>query len=277
MGAELPPYGTYAPGIATRLVLALSQNTPLGRGKARKMMAGFVRRFSESEIDTTLFGQNVRLHMHNNSSEIKALMNPRKYSRSEFEFCRAHLPGNAPVFVDVGANAGLFSLGMIGHMKAGTLIAAEPQPELFERLSLNLEGFNTERQDGPELRLFQTALGAEEGNLALSVPEQLGQASIRELEGAAKMTVPVRPLLSLLLESEITRVDVLKIDVEGYEDDVLLPFIEHAPQDLWPCALVIEHCHRDRWQRDCEAALIGAGYRLAKRDRTNLMMVREAH
>ncbi len=276
MSGDYPPHGTYAPGAMTRLVLALSQNTPLGRGKARKMMAGFVRRLSADEIDTKLFGQNVRLHMHNNSSEIKALMNPRKYSRREFEFCRAYLPGKDPVFVDVGANAGLFSLGMIGHMAGGTLIAAEPQPDLFRRLSLNLDRFNANRTDAPQLLLHQIALGAEEGDMTLNVPEQLGQASARVLDSAQTMTVPMRPLFGVLHDAGVRRVDVMKIDVEGYEDEITIAFIEQAPAELWPRAIVLEHCHRDRWVRDCEAVLVEHGYKVASSDRTNLMLVRGA-
>ena len=273
MDEAFPPHGTYAPSLLTRIVLTLSQNTPLGRGKARKMMAACVRRLSGQEIDTTLFGQNVRLHMHNNSSEIKALMNPRKYSRAEFAFCRCYLPQEAPVFVDVGANAGLFSLGMVGHMRSGKLIAAEPQPDLFERLSLNLRHLNAARGPGPEIYLHNIALGAEAGTLSLSVPEQLGQASARKLDGASMMTVRVRPLLAILQEAELAHVDVMKIDVEGYEDEIILPYIAQAPESLWPRAIVLEHCHRDRWQEDCEAGLIKAGYRLADKDRTNIMLV----
>jgi len=269
------PFGTFAPGPLTRFVLMLSQNTPLGRGKARKMMAGFVRRLNADKIDTVLFEQNVRLHMQNNSSEIKALMKPSQYSKSEFSFCANNMPHKDGVFVDIGANAGLFSLGVARHMKGGTLIAAEPQPRLFARLKLNLGQLNSGNDGRPSMHLFKTAVGAVAGELNLSVPEQLGQASARALQGAEQMKVPVRPLLNILAEVKVGHVDLLKVDVEGFEDEVLLPFFGAAPKTLWPRAIVLEHCHRERWQHDCQSALVELGYRLERKDRTNLMFVLE--
>jgi len=269
------PFGTYAPGPLTRFVLMLSQHTPLGRGKARKMMAACVRKLNSEKLDTVLFGQNVRLHMQNNSSEIKALMKPSQYSKSEFSFCAKHLPYKDRVFVDIGANAGLFSLGVARYMSGGILIAAEPQPRLFERLKLNIEDFNSERERRPEVHLFKTALGPLVGELSLSVPDQLGQASARKLQGAEQINVSVIPLLDMLSTVRVDCVDLLKIDVEGFEDEVLMPFFKTAPKTLWPRAIVLEHCHKDRWQSDCHDALIDLGYRIERKDRTNWMFVLE--
>ena len=81
---------------------------------------------------------------------------------------------------------------------------------------------------------------------------------------------------AILQELELHSVDVVKIDVEGFEDEVILPFLEAAPARLWPKAVVLEHCHRDRWGRDCEAALLTAGFSLVQKDRTNLMFERGA-
>lgn len=271
------PHGTYAPNLLVRFILCLSQNTPLGRGKARKQMARLVRRHSADRLDTKLFGQNVRLHLHNNSSEVKALMNPGRYSRAELDFCARYLPARAGVFVDIGANAGLFSLGVLAHMTGGTLIAVEPQPALHARLTANLETLNAPRAGLPELHILRTAIGAQTGELALSVPDQLGQATARIQPGTRTIKVPVQPLLDVLEPLALGQIDVLKLDVEGFEDEVIMPFFETAPETLWPRAIVIEHCHRDRWQRDCEQALLGAAYRLVGKDRTNLMFVREGN
>lgn len=268
------PHGTYAPGGLTRFVLLLSQNTFLGRGKARKLMAACVRRLSGAQLDVQLFGRDVRLHMHNNSSEVKALMKPSRYARNELDFCAAYLPRENGVFVDIGANAGLFSLGILQKMVTGRLVAVEPQPGLFERLGMNLQHFNKAEADHVSCALFNLAVGPEAGTLNLYVPDQLGQASLHDLPDAKPLSVPVRPLKDLLVDAEITHVDVLKIDVEGYEDEVLLPFFAHASEPLWPRAIVLEYCHQDRWKRNCQDALIKIGYDLIKQDRTNLMFAR---
>lgn len=272
-----PPFGTYRPGWQTRLILALSQNTPLGRGKSRKLMAGLVRRLNAGRLDTVLFGQNVRLHMHNNSSEIKALMKPSQYSRYEFAFAARHLPAQGGVFIDIGANAGLFSLGILGFMSGGTLIAVEPQPRLFERLKFNLYDLNADKPGRPDIKLFRTAIGPISGDISLSVPDQLGQASAHRLLGSEQITVVACPLIDLLDQCAVTAISLIKVDVEGFEDQVLLPFFEKAPNSLWPQAIVLEHCHHDRWHRDCASFLTELGYSLEGKDRTNLMFLRRAH
>lgn len=266
------PYGAYRPGWSTRVLLALSQNTPLGRGKARRLMAGLVRGLNADVLDTELFGLNARLHLHNNSSEVKALMNPGRYSHAEFAFAAEHMPPIEGVFVDIGANAGLFSLGVASLLATGTMLAFEPQPDLFRRLKRNLVELNTELSTRVDIRLFDVAIGAESGHLQLCVPRQLGQTSARLKTSGDVVDVPVQTLLEALNAEHISQVDLLKVDVEGFEDNVLLPFFETAPRALWPRALIVEHCHRDRWQRDCEAYLVGQGYTLARKDRTNLML-----
>lgn len=279
MRTEPAPHGTYAPGWLTRLLIRLSQNTPLGRGKARRMMTSLVRRLNPVSIDANLFGQNVRVHTGNNGSEMKALMSPRQYSRREFAFCVDFLGAENPVLVDVGANAGFFSLGLVGKMRGGILIAAEPQPLLHQRLFRNLCAYNDydwrelNGRNYPQVFTHMAAIGAEAGELSLSVPNgQLGQASVRTLTGVGQIKVPVLSLEDILSKANVSHVDVLKLDVEGYEDVVLIPFLERAPQTIWPKAIVLEHCHRDRWEIDCEGVLLQAGYDIAYKDRTNLML-----
>lgn len=269
-----PPFGSFSPGSATRALLWLSQNTSLGRGKARKVMGACVRVLNKTDIDVVLFGQNIRVHTHHNGPEMKALLNPRKYCRDEFAFCGKYLQAQNPVFVDIGANAGFFSLGMIGKMSGGVLIAAEPQPILHERLTNNLSIYNLPADNRPIVHAYKVAIGGEAGDLMLSVPDQLGQASAHILEGASQIKVPMRSLIDILAQAHVTHIDVLKLDVEGYEDAVLEPFFESAPVALWPKAIVLEHCHKDRWGYDCEAMLLKAGYKLEHKDRTNLMLAR---
>ena len=47
-------------------------------------------------------------------------------------------------------------------------------------------------------------------------------------------------LSALADELTLQRVDVLKIDVEGYEEKVLRPFFEQAVKSLWPRGIIIE-------------------------------------
>ena len=86
--------------------------------------------------------------------------------------------------------------------------------------------------------------------------------------------VPALRLQRILGEAGVSRVDALKIDVEGYEDRVLTGFVAQAPEPLWPRAVVIEHLSRNEWQNDCIADMRARGYTEAGKTRSNTLLVR---
>lgn len=264
----------YRPGPVSQTLLTLSRQTPLGRGAFRKMMARGVRALNpDRPLDVSLYGGMARLHHSGNNSEVKALLSPKRYAREEYAFCREHMPSRDGVFLDIGGNAGVFSLFIASLMQSGTLICAEPQPSMFERLEVNFS-LNPNLAERLNLSLKQTAVGGSEpGSLTISVPESAGQASARLVNGAPTLSVPVIPMLDLVRQCGATRLDLLKIDVEGFEDGILYPFFEAADKALYPKAIVMEACHSGRWERDCEKLLLEHGYKIVHKDRTNMMLV----
>jgi FkbM family methyltransferase len=56
--------------------------------------------------------------------------------------------------------------------------------------------------------------------------------------------VPVRRLAGLLQEHAINTISLMKIDVEGYEDHVLPPYLAEVAPDRWPQSIIIEHVYR---------------------------------
>ena len=267
---------TYLPGPVSSTLISLSRHTPLGRGKMRKLMAKGVRALNpDRPLDVDLYGGRARLHHSGNNSEVKALLSPKRYAREEYAFCREHMPRRDGVFLDIGGNAGVFSLFVASLMETGTLITAEPQPNMFGRLSTNF-ALNPALAQRLDIHLLQTAIaGDTPGTLTISVPQEAGQASARLTEGIPTIDVPQVPMLSLLTERDLAKVDLLKIDVEGFEDGILFPFFDSAPAALFPKAIVMEACHTGRWERDCEALLLENGYKIVHKDRTNMMLVLE--
>jgi len=129
------------------------------------------------------------------------------------------------VFVDVGANVGAYSLRAIARgMKA---VSFEPNPENVRLLKRNAE-LNDLTADVREF-----ALGSSDGTVNIS---QNGATSRigNEIKG---VDVPLKTLDSF----ELPRVDLLKIDVEGYELEVL----RGAKQTLARChpPIMIEMHH----------------------------------
>ena len=71
--------------------------------------------------------------------------------------------------------------------------------------------------------------------------------------------IQVKTLLGLLTEKNIDRLDGMKIDIEGHEEAVLIPFLEQAPEDLLPQLIVIENNYM-KWKRDLLALAKTRGY-----------------
>ncbi len=190
-----------------------------------------------SMVDADPFGIRCRFYPHENLGDRFVLFMPRYYEDEEREFLADYLkPGH--VFVDIGANTGFYSLfaaSLLGT--AGRILAFEPNPRMVERFSLNL-AFNglTER-----VEVFPIALADREGELELYFdPRNLGAGTIVRREDAPSVRVKCEPLLQVLENRGVNRIDVLKIDIEGGEPFVLNPFFASAPRSLLPKLLIIE-------------------------------------
>jgi FkbM family methyltransferase len=143
------------------------------------------------------------------------------YERSEVALFRRLLsPGD--VVVDVGANVGyLTSLFATIVGSRGRVIAVEPSPRLLPRLEQLVELLWP-----VPVELVPCALGASGGSAVLrdfERPEHSGAGTLRAGPGppSGGAEVAVRTLSSLLEERGLSHVDLLKVDVEGYEPDVM--------------------------------------------------------
>jgi FkbM family methyltransferase len=165
-------------------------------------------------------------------------------------------PGD--VFVDVGANSGIFTSFAAKRVgPTGRVVAIEPMPALIERLR-----FNVAANGFANVAIFATAVGEETGLATLHIhPNNRGQSGMIPLSPRSMpLQVPVSTLASIVRSAELDRIDALKIDIEGFEDRALLPFIANMPPSLWPRRIFMEIVHRPLWRRDCIDVLRDAGY-----------------
>lgn len=136
--------------------------------------------------------------------------------------------------VDVGANFGYYSLLMGDLIGAGgRLLAVEPNPPAAEMLrkTLELNGFATRST------VIAAAAGAVDGVGRLLVPEGEPKNAmlVSDPDDQAErglVAVPIRSLDRLL--DSFARVDFLKIDAEGAEEDIMIGLSEtiarHKPR-----------------------------------------------
>lgn len=265
------PWGTHRPGLAGRMTIAVSRHTLLGRGPLRKWLAGAFDRLHEGAVDCSLWGSPVRLHPARNVSERKALLRPDRMDVRELRFLATRMAKPGSVLVDIGANAGLYSLYAALHAGSGSrILAIEPAADMIARLLFNIALAQSAGRIDPTVEIVTApvAVGDADGEARLSGTDE----GSRSLLGGAGVPVRLRRLAALLDEHRIGRIDVMKIDVEGYEDRVLPPYLRNVGPDRWPRAVILEHLSRARWGLDCIADGRGRGYEVLFATRNNTVL-----
>lgn len=125
-----------------------------------------------------------------------------------------------PVIFDVGANIGLTTV--MASRRAGvvgSVHAFEPGPEAYEHLSLTVSSNNLKN-----VIMHQIAIGSVNGLMRFQ-EDSTSSASHLVVDGVSlgqsTRSVPVRRLDDVVSELGLTRLDLIKIDVEGHELSVL--------------------------------------------------------
>jgi FkbM family methyltransferase len=165
----------------------------------------------------------------------------RVYERAETKFfCSVRKPGMT--FLDIGANVGYYTALALAHIGNGTVIAMEPDPDNFRYLQQTIDA-----NHGRHTIAVQKAAGSEAGFLTLYrsssnrgdnrlYPHAFSESSTR---------VEVCTVDGLLAEHGIASVDLIKIDVQGFEGHVLAGMKQTLRQpanlillmEFWPFGL----------------------------------------
>ena len=99
--------------------------------------------------------------------------------------------------------------------------------------------------------------------------ENIGQTAVRSTGSGVR--VRGRPLLDLLNEAEVNRVDAMKIDIEGFEVPVLEAFFNTATPALWPRFVIAEIVGEGGLP--LKELLVSRGYRLQHCTKMNGILV----
>lgn len=125
-------------------------------------------------------------------------------------------------FVDVGAHVGLHALFAAQSVgSTGRVVAIDPQPYNCDRLLRNAEASNLRN-----ILVVPAAVGGEDSQIVLHSQNAFDKSRLSvHLDGPNELPfrfrVPLITLDSLFRELEIESVQLLKLDVEGYEPEVL--------------------------------------------------------
>jgi FkbM family methyltransferase len=265
-----PPFGAFVPTRAQAAIISLAHRSRLKRGAFRPMLSRLIDLLRAGPLDVQYQGASFRFHHQASATERGALFNP-DYNLDELDFLRAHTPTGG-AFVDIGANVGTYAMVLARHVGArGRVIAIEPHPVTHARLAFNRAASRLE-----QVTLVAAAAGPSDGELLIETDgDNLGASHVVSgTPSSSAIKVPSLRLERILAEAGISKVDALKIDVEGFEDRVLTGFFRDAPQALWPRAVVIEHLSKQEWLSDCLADMIARGYLEAGKTRSNTFLLR---
>jgi FkbM family methyltransferase len=268
------PWGAYPPSAGVAARLALAHAMPPALGGLTTLLRRPVKYRATTPLDLDIWGLKLRLLPRGNHTDQEIYTAPQLFDREELALLRDRLrPGG--VFVDVGANAGIYSFWAHLCMQGqGRILAVEPDPEMRRRLA-----FNAQSNGLGTIDLCPLALSDHEGEAELRINlRQRGQNTLEAAEASRTgdphqvLKVPLTTLVALLASKDIDHVDVLKIDIEGHEPPVLRHFLTHAPESLWPGAVISE------FKADTAADILGLlaerGYRRRKTTRRNFILER---
>jgi len=140
---------------------------------------------------------------------------------------------------DVGANVGVFTLAIAKACQEADVYSFEPAPETFNRLQTNVE-LNRSLNAHPR----RLALGSKPGRGLLQIDPRSPATNRLSGPGNADrncVEVEVQTVDAQLRQVEGRDLGLLKIDVEGFECDVLMGAADSLRDNRW-AAVLIEIC-----------------------------------
>lgn len=125
--------------------------------------------------------------------------------------------------LDIGSNIGYYALlesKKIGQ--SGNVWAIEPSPENFSTLIENIK-----LQDNKNVKAFNFAIGDQNGEIEFIISKKSNWSKIKEENdpielGDKIIKVPLKTLDSFSEENNFEKIDLLRMDVEGYENKIIL-------------------------------------------------------
>jgi FkbM family methyltransferase len=165
------------------------------------------------------------------------------------------------VVFDAGANCGFFSLTQASRHGRWRFFSFEPHPNTYRNLQKNIAANRLEDRIKP----IHAAVGASSGTCPLEVSPESSMAIVADSSSKfLKNPVQIEVRLCTLDEvsaAEGVKPDLLKIDVEGFEAEVL----KGAPECLKTARHVVLECHSKELEMECRRQLNEAGFQVEQK------------
>jgi len=191
----------------------------------------------------------------------------------EIDFIKKNSP-NKSVFIDIGSNMGFYTqfiASIINKKKRIKIISIDAHPINNYRLRENLKLLKTKIPNiFSFVKIKNCAVGDRNTILNLNFSHGLANAFITK--NKKDISVKCRKLVDIINEEKLKYITNLKIDVEGYEDKVLITFLNNCKKKLVPKNIILEHSEKNVWKNDLIQFLFKFGYKEIYKNKSNIIL-----
>lgn len=273
-----PEFGAFAPSPLQRKFRTLAHRLPEGYWGRRlaSLLLGPAGGRDGAPKDVEIFeSQKARLHPHDNICEKRVYLTPQLWDPEERRLLEDAIKAHKEqlfYFVDVGANAGLYSLfARAAAMAQGIDLRAaciEPDAEMQKRLGANIAASGA----AADLRVFPYAVSDKRAPLHFSQnKESRGMSRVDKDGGVVVQGAPLAEIIQS--ETDYPRIDAMKMDIEGHEHQALDAFFKAAGRHLFPALIILETAHEQGGASAC-ALCKDNGYSIVLQTRLNAFLKR---
>jgi len=245
----------------------------LSRGRFKKVNNFILKRYLYKKkirkISYKYYGKYFILYPVENVTDNKIITSSKKYDFKELEYIKKLEKNNKSVFLDIGSNMGYYSI-MSSNVGFTSIFAFEPLPKMISRIEENIKINNLE----DKISIIPFALGDE--NKEIIIYEKIdnigGSSILKDNKRSHNYRVNMITLNQFMKDYSLNHIDVLKIDIEGYEDRVLMPFFRDNNMSIFPKIVIIEHSSSKEWNEDVIDWMLKNGYSEEFKTRGNTIL-----
>lgn len=175
----------------------------------------FIRKYCSRKTCTNKYFENSFEFIPTNDIG-KKLFFEGVFEFNEISVCKSLIKEN-DVILDVGGNIGFHSIHFAHYASKGKVYSFEPSPETFELLSRNCKPY-------ANIQPINIGIGKSEGVAKFHYASDHSYSGFKDTGKKEIINSEELPIMSLdawTKKQELNRVDFVKIDVEGFEDQVL--------------------------------------------------------
>lgn len=241
-----------------------------GRGFLKKYLYNILNKYSEN-LPIKIFYKNFYFETYplENSTEAKMITSSRMLEKVELKYLKNLKKSNNSIFVDIGGNIGYYSI-MASNFGFDKIYCFEPLENLCLRIEKNILLNNLQNK----IQVINKAVDESSQKASIFVSkENLGNSSmIIDSVNSEMKNIETTTLFEFLESNNIKKIDAIKIDIEGYEDRALLPYLKQIDFINLPKLVIIEHVNKKHWKTDVINYMKDNGYRIIKYTRGNTIL-----